>query len=431
MKILRNQYLDKLISLKHNGMIKIVTGLRRVGKSYLLNKLFFEHLLKSGVDRTNIISLSLEGIESEKFKNNVDFYNFLKKQIRNDEMHYFIIDEIQAIKNFEKALMSLMKFENVDIYVTGSNSKFLSSDIITEFRGRGYVIHISPLSYKEIFDFYLKNSDEYIELISNDKMQQSWKIYELYEQYGGLPKVVLAKTIIEKKELIKSYFENIYYNDIFERYKIKNKTLFESIVQIIAKNIGNILNLNKIQKLMESEYNHLNYETVERYVKILEEAFLIYKVNRYDYKNSKIIKGYAKYYFSDLGIKNHIVGFNNIGHGFTMENMISNTLKLNNADLKVGYILTSTLDENKKIIRTEKEIDFICNYNSKIFYIQSCYDLNRKETHDREIKAFNSSKNDFKKIILTESKGMIGITEKGIHIIYILDFLMNMKKILN
>lgn len=426
MIIKRDEYLDKLISLKHNGMIKIITGLRRSGKSFLLSELFFMHLKSQGILNENIIYLSFDDDENSKLLDSKELSRYLKSKIKNDQMYYFLLDEIQLVEGFEFVLISLMKIKNVDIYITGSNSRFLSTDIITEFRGRGFPIHIWPLSFSEIYNFYKENKINYPEILTEGIVDKN-KIYSLINDYGSLPQVVIEKNISRKKEIIKNIFENVYINDVTERYKIESKSILKSILKVLALNIGNILNLNKLLNILHSNQIKITYETLDRYVTLLENAFLIYKVERLDYKNSKIVEGKNKIYFCDLGIRNYLLNYQKDDYGFVLENILSNEFSTRNLDLNVMQINT-TIIENNKQVRKSYEIDFVFNSSGKKYYIQLCYSMEEKETYDRELRPLLLIKDFFKKMIVTKSSQYNGINEKGVENINLFNILLEMKK---
>ena len=428
MIIKRDEYLSKLISMKHNGMIKIVTGLRRSGKSYLLNELFRSHLIKEGVLNENIIHISFDNFSNNKMSDK-ELHNLLMSQIINDKMHYFILDEVQLIKGFEFVLMSLMKIKNVDIYITGSNSKFLSSNVITEFRGRGFPIHVWPLTYKEIHNFYKENYEEYKELLNNEKKYTDFenKVYELYSQYGGLPQVVIEKDVNIKKFIIKHIFENVYYNDILDKLKIKDKSIYSSILEILATNIGNITNPNKLHNTIKSKGIKISYDSIEKYINLLESSFIIHKVKRLDYKRSTIIDGSYKIYFCDLGIRNHLLSFLNESYGFVLENIIANELSANGIDLRVGQINTNIM-ENKIMKRESLEIDFIFNSSKTKYYLQSCYLMDNKETYEKETRSLRKINDSFKKYIINRFTLFGGNDKYGIENIEAIDLFLDINE---
>ena len=369
MEIKRDYYLNRLIEAKNDGLIKVVTGIRRCGKSYLLNQLFYNYLLNDGVKEDHIIKIALDDSDNEELLEPKNLSKFIKEKIVDNDIYYVILDEIQLVPNFEGVLNGLLRITNLDIYVTGSNSKFLSSDIITEFRGRGEDIKVYPLSFYEFMSVY-----------DGDKLD-GWVEYITY---GGLPLVVTMKTDERKANYLKEQQRNVYINDVIERNKIKNDAELVSLVEIISSSIGSLSNPKKLSDTFKTIAGlNIDPKTISLYLKYLEEAFLIEKALRYDVKGKKYMNTPYKYYFSDLGIRNSFINFRQHEETHIMENVIYLELKRRGFDVDVGVV---ELKERKKDEVTYKqlEVDFIANKGNNKIYIQSAYSMPTEEKINQE-----------------------------------------------
>ena len=402
----REQYLNQLIAARENKLIKVITGIRRCGKSYLLDPIFKKYLITSGVKENHIIKLDLDLIENHKYRDPMELFNYVIAKVKDENMYYILLDEIQLVDNFEEVLNSFLKKTNLDVYVTGSNSKFLSSDIITEFRGRSTEIKIYPLSFKEFIEY--KN-------ISEDK---AWKEYI---QYGGLPPVVIQNDNKQKREYLANLFETTYLKDIVERNDIKRKDVLDAIVNILASSIGSLTNPSNIYKTYLSIGDKdISLNTITSYIEYLENAFLIKKVERYDVKGRKYITTPVKYYFTDLGLRNIKLNFRQYEEKHIMENIIYNELLLRGYSVDVGVV-----ESRNKNGRVFYEIDFVCNMASNRYYIQSALSIDEPEKIIQESRPLNYVKDNFKKIIVVKDNINAWHNEDGILIIGIMEFLLN------
>ncbi|MCQ2914896.1 MAG: ATP-binding protein [Alphaproteobacteria bacterium] len=425
MEISRDLYLNKLILRKNNGFIKIITGIRRCGKSYLLNTIFYKHLLQSGVDSNHIIrfafddsddlkllGIHIDDINQEKYKVPPSiFMDFISKKINDHEQFYILLDEVQKLENFELVLNTYLRKHNLDIYVTGSNSKFLSSDIITEFRGRGDEIHVFPLSFSEFINVYQGSKDE---------------AFNEYSIYGGLPACALMTTDEQKTSYLKTQMENVYLRDIIERYNLKDDNLISELTDIIASGIScltNPLKLSNTFKTIKKENNIAPY-TIDKYIKYLAESYIISKAIRYDIKRKKYIETPFKIYFEDIGLRNARIEFRQIEQTHIMENIIFNELRYRGFDVDVGVVEIRKMNQNKQI-RAQYEIDFIANLGSKRFYIQSAYEIPNQEKWKQETKSFDKIKDSFKKIVIVKDTKKATYDENGYMIIGIKEFLLD------
>lgn len=388
MEIERDYYLKQLISSKNNRLIKIITGIRRCGKSYLLDPIFKNYLLSQGVKENHIIKLDLDERENVKYLDPDELNNFVKSQILDDDMYYVIIDEVQKVKEFESVLNGFLHINNLDVYVTGSNSKFLSSDIITEFRGRGWEIRVYPLSFSE----FLTTCD-------GDRM----KAWSEYTNYGGLPIVALTDDIKEKSNYLKEQSSNVYINDVLERNHINNDSeILTQLVKIISSSVGSLTNPKKISDTFRSELNiDIAPDTISRYLKYLEEAFLIEKAERYDIKGRKYISTPSKYYFCDIGIRNSLINYRQYEETHIMENIIYLELKRRGYDVDVG-VIEQRQKVNDKLEYKQLEIDFIANRGSDKIYIQSAFSIPDKEKREQEERPLLKVADSFKKYIITK-----------------------------
>ncbi len=411
MEIKRDYYLNKLITKKHNGLIKVVTGIRRCGKSYLLFTLFRNHLTESGVADDHIIEIPFDSFENKKYRDPEILYPYVKEQITDDSMYYILLDEVQLLDEFESVLNGFMRMKNVDVYVTGSNARFLSKDIITEFRGRGDELHIQPLSFAEFMSVYDGNKYD------------GWNEYVLY---GGLPPVVLLPTAEQKIELLKSLFQETYINDIISRHSIKHKDEFEELINILASAIGSLTNPKKLTDTFKSKKNKvISSNTIKSYLDYLCDAYIVSRAARYDIKGKKYIDTPQKYYFSDVGIRNACINFRQLEENHTMENIIYNELVARNFNVDVGIITATQKDKNGKSVRKQLEVDFVCNKGSKRYYIQSAFSIPDREKMEQESNSLLRIDDSFKKIIVVKDLPAPTYTEDGILVISVYDFLMN------
>lgn len=411
MEIKRDYYLNKLIAKKHNGLIKVVTGIRRCGKSYLLFSLFKKHLLESGTNKSHIIEIAFDSFENKKFRDPEVLYPYIKEQLVDDKMYYILLDEVQLLGEFESVLNGLMRIDNVDVYVTGSNARFLSRDIITEFRGRGDELHIQPLSFAEFMSVY--NGNKY----------DGWNEYVLY---GGLPPVVLLPTSEQKIELLKNLFQETYINDIVGRHSIKNKAEFEELIDILSSGIGSLTNPKKLADTFKSKKNKtISQNTIKSYLDYLCDAFIVSRATRYDIKGRKYIDTPQKYYFSDIGLRNARINFRQIEETHTMENIIYNELVGRGYNVDVGIVTVSQADKSGNCVRKQLEVDFVCNKGSKRYYVQSAFAIPDSEKMKQESNSLLRIDDSFKKGIVVKDAPAPNYTEDGILVIGVYDFLLN------
>ena len=411
MEILRDIYLNKLISKKHNGLIKVVTGMRRCGKSYLLFNLFKEYLVNEGVNENHIIEIAFDSFENRKYRDPEVLFPYLMEKIADKEMYYVLLDEVQMLDDFESVLNSLGRKKNVDVYVTGSNAKFLSKDIITEFRGRGDEVHMYPLTYSEFMSVY-----------DGDK-QEGWRDYVLF---GGIPLVLGFETADQKSDFLKSLFEETYISDITGRNNIRNKAELEELLNILSSAIGSLTNPSKLSATFKSVKNKtISKDTIIKYIDYLKDSFLIDSAIRYDIKGKKYINTPSKYYFTDLGLRNARLNFRQVEETHAMENIIFNELKVRGYNVDVGVVVMNEVDKNGKKIRKQLEVDFVCNKGSKRFYIQSAYALPDKEKMEQEQRSLVNTGDGFKKIIITKDAVAPLYNDEGILVMSVYDFLLN------
>lgn len=410
-EIKRNSYLKQLISGKQNGLIKIVTGIRRCGKSYLLFKIFRNHLLEQGVTPDHIISLALDDILNEEYCDPKKLVLYIKKNIKDSQIHYVLLDEVQMVDNFVGALNSLLHIDNVDVYVTGSNSKFLSSDIATEFRGRGDEIRIYPLSFSEFLSEY--NGDK------ND----AWRDYITY---GGLPLILSLESSQQKSNYLHNLYQTVYLKDLIDRNGIKKAVEFDALTKVMASSIGSPCNPNKLSNTFKSVSNtDLSSITIDNYLGFLQDAFLLEKASRYDIKGKKYIGTLSKYYFVDMGLRNCLLGFRQIEETHLMENVIYNELRSRGYLVDVGVVETRTRTENQGMLRKQLEIDFVVNNGSKRYYIQSALSLPNEEKIEQEMASLKNVSDSFQKIIIVKDNIVPHHNESGILFINLYDFLLN------
>ena len=411
MKIKRDFYLQQLVDGKQNGLVKIVTGIRRCGKSFLLFKLFRQYLLDVGVDSDHIIQIALDDIENANLREPLSLYKCIKAKMTDEELYYILLDEVQLVPRFEEVLNSLLRIDNADVYVTGSNSKFLSSDIITEFRGRGDEIHLYPLSLSE----YCEGTGL--------SPAEAWKDYYTY---GGLPHTLSLGTEQKKIDYLNNLFESVYLIDILERQRIKNKAEFEELVKIIASGIGAPTNPTKLENTFKSVKKvNIDSVTISRYLGYMQDAFLIEKTERYDVKGKKYIGSLAKYYFTDIGLRNAILGLRQQEETHIMENIIYNELRRRGCKVDVGMVEQRFVDNDGKWQRKQLEVDFVVNEGNQRYYIQSALALPDEEKRKQEMGSLLRIHDSFKKIIIVKDDIKPWRDENGILTMGLLDFLMN------
>ncbi len=410
MNINRDKYLNDLINRMHNGMIKVVTGIRRCGKSYLIFTIFRNYLLKQGIDESHIICIELDQRKDRKYRNPDAILDFIESSIVDDEQYYVLLDEVQLLEEFEEVLNSLLHVKNVDVYVTGSNSKFLSKDVITEFRGRGDEIHIYPLTFKEFMQVY--EGDVY----------HGWAEYVIY---GGLPLTVTMKTEEQKINYLTRLFEETYLKDIIERHHIDKTQELEDLVNILASAIGSLTNVPKIEATFRSVLqSNISGNTIRQYIEYLEDAFVINKANRYNVKGRKYIGTPLKYYFEDVGLRNARLGFRQIEETHIMENIVYNELRSRGYSVDVGVVEKRGVNREGKTERTYLEIDFIANLGSRRYYIQSAFSMPTEEKRMQERASLINVNDSFKKIILVKDVMNVTRDEYGITTMSIYDFLL-------
>ena len=411
MEIKRDYYLNKLIAKQHNGLIKVVTGMRRCGKSYLLFNLFKDYLTRNNVAADHIIEVAFDSFENTKYQDPEVLYPFIKEQIVDKEQYYIILDEIQLLGKFESVLNGLMRIPNVDVYVTGSNAKFLSKDIITEFRGRGDEMHMNPLSFSEFMSVYDGNKYD------------GWHDYILY---GGLPSVVQLQNSEQKIEYLKNIFEETYINDIIGRHKVKNRAELEELLNILSSAIGSLTNPRKLEDTFKSvKQVTISAKTINNYLDYLCDSFLITAAHRYDIKGRKYIGSPMKYYFTDIGLRNARINFRQLEETHTMENVIYNELLTRGYNVDVGVVTIQQRDSAGKMMRKQLEVDFVCNKGSKRYYIQSAYSMPTAEKMEQEQRSLVKIDDSFKKIIITKDTPTPTYNEAGILVMNVYDFLLN------
>lgn len=429
MEISRDFYLEKLIKRKNNGLIKVVTGIRRCGKSFLLNNLFYHHLLESGVDTDHIIRFAFDSaddlhligeslIQMNKEKRGADpekFTAYIRAKVANDGMYYLLLDEIQMLDCFEAVLNGYLRKENMDIFVTGSNAKLLSKDIATEFAGRGDEIHMYPLSFSEFMSVY--RGDKYTGLSE-------------YMLYGGIPLVVLRDDANDKAAALENLFSEIYIRDICRRNRVRNVGELEDLLNILSSAIGSLTNPEKLKNAFKTaKKSRITSTTIQKYLTFFEDSFLIESAQRYDIRGKAYIETPKKYYFSDLGLRNARINFRQFEQTHSMENVIYNELRMRGYHVDVGVVPIAEKDAEGKAIRKQLEVDFVCNLGSSRYYIQSAYSLPDEAKRAQEIRPFRKIDDSFKKIIITKDIVPPYYDEYGILTLNIYDFLLDPKSI--
>jgi predicted AAA+ superfamily ATPase len=409
MIIVRNKYIRQLIENRHNGLVKVITGIRRCGKSFLLFNLFKQQLQKEGVDNDHIIEMAFDDFGNRKYRNPDKFYQYIKSLIKDENMYYILLDEVQMMDEFEDVLNGLLHIPNADVYVTGSNAKFLSKDIITEFRGRGYQIHISPLSFSEFMSVYQGSKEEgWIE----------------YLQYGGLPPVVLQPTAEGKIKLLKDLWKETYLIDILNRNRIKNNAELEELLCMLASGIGGLVNPQKLSNTFKTNKNiTIAPATLKNYIDYCSDAFLIEEANRYDVKGRKYIGTPMKFYFSDLGLRNALLNFRQIEKTHLMENAIYCELRRQGFNVDVGVVVFNGKDENCVSFRKQLEVDFVCNKGSRRYYIQSALSLPTPEKMDQETNSLRRIDDGFEKIVIVGEHLVSNHDNNGILFMSIYEFM--------
>lgn len=410
MKIERPIYMQQLIDSKDNGLIKIVTGLRRVGKSYLLKTLFKEYLLGEDIRKDHVLIIDLEDRRNKAFRNPDYLLDWVDAQMKDDEQYYIIIDEVQRVDEFVDMLGTLVGKENADVYVTGSNSHFLSSDIATEFRGRGDEIHVWPLTFKEFMTAY------------EGDIVDGW---QEYYTYGGLPKILSVKGDDKKATYLRNLYRTVYLSDIYERHEIENKAEFEELVRILASSIGSPVNPTNLANTFKSvkRLNNITDKTIETYIGYLTDAFLIEKSERYDIKGKKYIGTTPKYYFKDLGLRNAILSFRQTEENHLMENVIYNEMRYRGFLVDVGNVTIRVKNEKGEWQRVTLEVDFVCNLGSRRYYLQSAYRLPDEEKQKQEKRSLEQIKDSFKKIVIVGERMKLRRDENGIVLMGVYEFL--------
>jgi len=415
MEIRRDTYLNKLISKQHNGLIKVVTGIRRCGKSYLLFVLFRNYLLFSGVAPDHIIEMAFDSFENKRYRDPEILYPHLKERIVDSDMYYILLDEVQLLDDFESVLNGLARMQNVDVYVTGSNARFLSKDIITEFRGRGDEVHMYPLSFAEFMSVYPNSREE------------GWRDYLLY---GGLPLALQIEEPDQKTEFLKSLFEETYISDIIGRNKVRNRSEFEELLNILSSSMGSLTNPSKLSDTFKSiKHKTISQTTIKRYIEYLCDSFLVDSAIRYDIKGKKYIDTPVKYYFTDLGLRNARLNFRQFEETHAMENVIFNELKMRGYNVDIGVVVSNEKDSQGKKIRKQLEIDFVCNRGMQRYYIQSAFAMPNEAKLHQEQRSLLMTKDGFKKIIITKDALTPLYNEQGILIMSVYDFLLDSKSL--
>lgn len=410
-EIKRQTYLSEIIKRKQNGLVKVITGIRRCGKSYLLNTLFKNYLLESGVEKDHIIEMAFDLYDNIEYRDPKVFYPWMKEQIKDDQIYYILLDEVQMLGEFISVLNGLVAKKNCDVYVTGSNAKFLSKDIVTEFGGRGDEVHMYPLSFSEFMSVYDGNKYD------------GWNEYITY---GGIPLVVLADTEEQKVALLENLFKETYLSDIVKRYNVRNVGEMDALLNILSSAIGALTNPNKLQKTFKSVNNSkITSTTITKYIEYLEDSFLIEEANRYDIKGKKYIGTPMKYYFTDLGLRNSKINFRQIELTHSMENVIYNELRMRGYSVDVGNLTIIEKGKDGKTAKKQIEVDFICNKGFKKYYIQSAYSLENEEKMKQEIRPFLKINDSFKKIVITSNTPKPFYTDEGILMMNVFDFLLS------
>ncbi len=427
MEIKRDEYLNRLIQRERNGLIKVITGIRRCGKSYLLNTLFYNHLIEQGINENHIIKFAFDSAEDLikigedplKFDNSKEdvkvdpkkFLDWLLPQIVDKEMYYILLDEVQLLGAFESVLNGFLRKNNLDIFVTGSNSKFLSKDVLTEFEDRGDEVHVLPLSFSEYYAFVGGSQDE---------------AFDDYSVYGGLPQTVLKKTEEQKTSYLMSELKKLYVRDLIRRHELSPNSPIGEVMDVIASGISSLTNPKKIaDTFLSVKQERIGDATVDRYIEHMEDAFIVSRAKRYDVKGRKYIGTPYKLYFEDIGLRNARLNFRQIEQTHIMENIIYNELRFRGYQVDVGVVESRERDKSNKDVRIQREIDFIASLGSKKYYIQSAYEIPNAEKYEQETKSFDGVSDSFKKILIVDRSMKPRTDEKGYVMMGIKEFLLN------
>lgn len=411
MIIERKRYIQQLLNSRHNGLVKIITGIRRCGKSFLLFNLFKRQLKLDGVDKEHIIEMAFDDFGNKVYRDPDKFYQYVKSLIKDGRMYYILLDEVQMLKDFEDVLNGLLHIPNADVYVTGSNAKFLSKDIITEFRGRGYQIHIAPLSFSEFMSVY------------QGSQESGWVEYL---QYGGLPPVILQPTDEDKIRVLKDLWQETYLIDILNRNRIKNNAELEELLCMLSSGIGGLVNPQKLSNTFKTNKNiSIGSTTLKTYIDYCSDAFLIEEAKRYDVKGRKYISTPMKYYFTDLGLRNALINFRQIEKTHLMENAIYCELRRQGFNVDVGVVTVNGKDENGTSYRKQLEVDFVCNKGSRRCYIQSALSLPSQDKIEQEINSLRRIDDGFERIVIVGESLISNRDANGILFMSIYDFMLN------
>lgn len=412
MIIERNYYLQRLLAKRHNGMIKVLTGARRCGKSFLLFNIFVDALKKEGVDEKHIIKINLEDRRNKELRNPDNLLKYIDSSLIDDKMHYILLDEVQMVDEFEDVLNSYLHVPNADVYVTGSNAKLLSKDVITEFRGRGDEIRIHPLSFREYVS-------------SQNKQKDREQLLADYMLYGGLPQVATMDSNEEREEYLRNIFAHTYIKDIKERNAIHNDDDLEELIDVMASSIGGLTNPIKIYNTFKTiKQSCISRDTIKKYLDYLQDSFLVERSIRYDIKGRKYIDTPSKYYFEDLGLRNARLNFRQSEKTHLMENLIYNELRLRGFAVDVGQVTLNTKNAEGKSERKYLEVDFVCNKGYERIYIQSAFALPTEEKQEQEFNSLRQIKDSFQKIVIVGGLQPTYRNDEGILILNVYDFLM-------
>jgi uncharacterized protein len=410
MEINRDTYLKALLDSRHNNLIKVITGLRRVGKSYTLFTIFKRKLIADGVDENHIIEMAFDDYANREYRNPDKFFSYVKSRITDKGMYYILLDEVQMLDEFVDVLNGFLHIGNVDVYITGSNAKFLSKDIVTEFRGRGTQIRINPLTFREFMSVYAGDA---------------FHGWTEYIQYGGLPMVVLAETPERKAAILKELVDELYISDILNRNRIKNDAELSDLFRIIASNIGALTNPMKLSNTFKSEKHvDIKSETINRYIEYFKDSFLIEESTRFDIKGKKYINTPHKYYFNDVGLRNSVLNFRQVEPTHLMENIIYNELRARGFSVDVGDVVVNSRLSEGKSQRKHLEVDFVCNSGFRRYYIQSALELPTEEKRQQELNSLLSIKDGFRKIIIVGGIAPTYQDENGVLMLNVFDFLL-------
>ncbi|MBR1455394.1 MAG: ATP-binding protein [Lachnospiraceae bacterium] len=411
MHITRDKYLEKIKAKMNNGLVKTITGIRRCGKSYLLHDIFIPYLKSINVDDAHVIYISLDELKNIELRETMNLYNYIIKSVVDEKNYYVIIDEVQLVDNFWEVLNSLLHYKNVDVYATGSNSKFLSKDIMTNFRGRSDEVRIHPLTFKEYIDTSSKEVAE---------------AYGEYEIYGGMPGMVLLKDEKDKREYLTRLFKETYYKDIIERYKIKNLEIMDELLNVISSSVGSYTNANRLINTFNSKKKtKTSINTINNYLEELIESFIISSADKYDIRGKNYINTPKKYYFEDIGLRNARLNFRQIERGYAMENIIYNELIARGYNVDVGMVEINEKNKDNKYVRKQLEVDFIVNLGRQKYYIQSAYDMSDENKRESEYRSLRQVNDSFKKFVIRHDNNRTYINDYGIINLGFFDFLLN------